>query len=112
MADRAPRRLRRLGRFLLALLVALVAAGVVAWQLLPGIVERMATDRLSAMGIPDPRLTVRRIGLHEAVLSDLKVGAADEATAREIEVEYELRDLLDGRIEAVTLRGATLRATA
>ena len=110
MADRAPRLLRRLGRFFLVLLAVLVLAGAVLWQLLPTIVERMATDRLAAMGVPDPRLTVRRLGLHGAVISDVKLGAADEATAREIEVAYELPGLLDGRIDAVTLRGATLRA--
>lgn len=111
MADLAQRRPRRLIRVAVAVLVALLLAGAVLWEFLPGIIERVAIARLTEMGVPAPALTLRRIGLDGATLTDVRLGEADELTAREIGLRYTLPDLFDGRLEAITIRGASIRGS-
>ncbi len=110
MADQPPRRFRRLRRMVLAGFVLLLLAGAALWAFLPAIVERIVADHLVAMGAPAPRLNMREIGLDQAIVGDFGLGTAGEFAAREIVVSYRLADLLDGRVDGVTIRGATLRA--
>ena len=112
MADSAPRRPRRLIRVVAAVLVALVLAGAVLWEFLPAIVERVAIARLAEMGVPAPSLTLRRIGLDSATLTEVGLGEDNELTAREILLRYTLPELFDGRIQAITIRGASIRGSA
>jgi hypothetical protein len=111
MADSTPRRPRRLIRVVVAVLGVLVLAGAVLWEFLPAIVEHVAIARLADMGIPAPALTVRRIGLESATLTGIELGEDDELSAREILVDYTLPELFDGKIEAITIRGASVQAS-
>src|SRR3546814_20923374 len=112
MANSAPRRPRRLIRVVAAVLVALALAGAVLWEFLPAIVERVAIARLAEMGVPAPALTLRRIGLDSATLTEVGLGEDGELAAREIQIRYALPEQVDGRIAEITIRGATARGWA
>jgi len=111
MAARPPRRRSRL------LTVTLVGLGLVAvaaaalWLLLPAILAPLAKERLAELGVPDPRLTVRSIGLDRARLVAVAVGRDDELTVQEITISYELAGLVEGRVDGITLHRPRLRAS-
>jgi hypothetical protein len=111
MADRPPRRFRRLLRIVAAGLGVIVLMGAGLWLALPTIAERMITERLVAMGVPEPRLTLRDIGLTGATAADMRLGAAGELTADSVTITYRLPELFDGVIDSIAIDGATIHAS-
>lgn len=112
MADRPPRRFRWLVlRLAVAGLGVIVLIAVGLWLALPIIAERVITDRLVAMGVPEPRLSLGDIGPTGATAFDVSLGTAGELTADRIVVTYRLPELLDGVIDGIALDGATVHAS-
>lgn len=109
MADRPLRR-----RLLSAVLLGLGLGGIVAavlWIALPVVASRIVVDHLAAIGVPAPRLEVVRVGVSRAVAVGFSAGAEGELTARQIVVDYRFPDVLEGDVEAITIRDPVLRAS-
>ncbi|MGE0119981.1 MAG: YdbH domain-containing protein [Dongiaceae bacterium] len=97
------RRSRRLRRYATAFLLGAAMLAVAVWSALPTLVERSLLDRLREAGFADSSLDVRSVGLSEARIDDLRLGAGGEVTAGEIIAAYDL-DFVDLRLTSVTLR--------
>jgi hypothetical protein len=98
--------MKRLFRWLLRILVALVIAGLVFYiVVLPGIVERVAVSTLEGMGLEDVRLEVRGLSLRHAQLANVAAGEGERLFVGAIGLRYTLRDLLRGRVDVVELTG-------
>jgi hypothetical protein len=103
------RRSRRLRRYATAFLLGAAILAAAVWSALPTLVERSLLDRLREAGFADSSLDVRSVGLSEARIGDLRLGAGGEVTAGEIIAAYDL-DFVDLRLTSVTLRDLRVAA--
>ncbi|MDJ0948403.1 MAG: YdbH domain-containing protein [Alphaproteobacteria bacterium] len=98
-------------RFMLGLLVAILAAGAALWIARHAILEQA----LVAL-IADPiglhvDLRAEAVGFDRAVLADVRVGRDHTVVADRVEVAYALSELLDGRLRRATVDGLRVQAT-
>lgn len=98
-----PSRRQRSAWFVVLIVFVVILAGL--WIALPSIAGIVLRLQLEAMGVPDPRVTVAGIGLGRARIVGVRLGAAEEARAEEIELDYNLADAIGGRFAAVRIRG-------
>jgi hypothetical protein len=96
----SPRR-RRLAGATIGIALAIWAGYRVA---LPRYVEHRLRRALHDRGFPQAELTVARVTAREIELSAISVGPT--AHARSATIGYRLRDLVRGRVDAITIEGA------
>ncbi|MCB2102596.1 MAG: YdbH domain-containing protein, partial [Rhodobacterales bacterium] len=117
MADKAPkpvgrppRRLlvRRRRTLVLELLAVLAVVGVVLWLALPGLARWAALRVLADRGLADADLTIETLSPGELVVTGLRIGAADPLTVGRLALTFGLGDLLDGRLEGLTVDNVRL----
>ncbi len=93
----------------------LIVFGVIAAALGAAIVWRaplgqaLIQRQLASLGVPDARLTVTEVTNERISLSNLSAGEAGEIAAGTLNVQYQLPDLLDGRVERIEIQDLVLR---
>ncbi len=98
------RRARRLRRYAAAFVLGAAVLAVAAWSALPALVERSLRERLDAAGFADADLNVAAVGLSEARIDAVRLGADAEVTAAEIIATYDLDGLMGVRLTRVAIR--------
>ncbi len=92
---------------LVALLLGLALAALFVFR--TAVVELVIADRLAARGVVVGALEVAEIGLGDMRIEGLRLGARDELAARELRIAYQPGDLVQGRIEQVSIEGLVLK---
>ncbi len=100
--------LKRLLAFFL-ILILLLAAG---WFFLPW--RPMLAERLSLIlaeqGMKGVQLQVGAVGPNKITLTDITTGGERPTTLNNLGLDYEIAELLSGRLQAITLSGLTVEA--
>src|SRR5262245_39919664 len=95
---------RRWKRYLTAFLLGAAVLAVAAWSALPALVESSLRERLKAAGFPEADLTVAAIGLHEARIDGVRLGANGEIAAAQVTASYDLDGLFGVRLTQVVIK--------
>ena len=111
----APRRRRVwrvLGWSLLFIALVVGALGLWAWTQRYSLIERQVVAALEARGL-EAELRIESATRTQADIRALRLqsGGKTVASAERLQLEYEWRDLLEGRVERVEADGARLRLT-
>ncbi len=88
--------------FALALLIGVIAAVALAVQHRHGLVERFLLWQLARRGLSDASLEVTRVGLHELVLRELRIGKGDLALDA-LELQFSWAGLAASRLDAARI---------
>lgn len=91
-------------RILLASFALLLVLGLLGWVFLPRIAEKVMNEMLAEADLEQADFTVREIGWDSALIEEVTL--ADDIwklTAKEIKVDYDVFDLLKGRVNLITL---------
>lgn len=78
------------------------------YLLLPGVLSVVAKSYLSDLGFEGATLSVERIGLTQAEIVDVDLGATASLSTERVVIDYSLARLADGFIDGVLLDGAEL----
>lgn len=94
-------------KWLLAFLVLLLAGGVIAYFAVPwkNILQERITAFLYTRGIQNVSFTLDDVGLHEATITNIKIGAENPLLLSSIDVQYSPKELLDGNFRDIALTG-------
>lgn len=104
-----PQFCRTLVRRFFALTGLLIIFLIVAQStILPGVVDRLLHRRMSAAGFPIQSLVLRSLSRSHAVFSAIVAGNRSEITIDTLQLDYSLRGLLQGRLKAMDLSGASI----
>lgn len=95
----------------LLLLLLLVAAGTVAWTQRLSLAEFIAQHAASAFGVGDVELTVAKLELDGASVTDISVGGDKGQRIARIDATYRLGQLWHGTIDSLSVRGLLLRGS-
>ncbi|MDD2236413.1 MAG: YdbH domain-containing protein [Kiritimatiellae bacterium] len=81
---------------------------VVQSTILPGVLERMLHRTAETAGFPVQTLEIRSVSWSHAVFSSVTLGRESEIKIDTLQMEYNLRDLLSGHIQALRISGALI----
>lgn len=100
-------------RLAIILIVLLAVGGVAAYFLLPwnNLIEKRVKAFLQDKGLHNVYFQIDRIGLHQATLNNIAIGADNPLRLQSVTVAYQPRDILDGRIETLELSGLDFQLT-
>lgn len=107
MTAESPRRRWRWFAMLALPVVILMATVTAALITAPRWLAPIVADRLAALGLESPRLTIRELGLEGAVITDLAVG---DSRIDRVTLSWTPLGLLDGAIQGIGITGADLQA--
>jgi hypothetical protein len=102
------RRRRRWKRYVAAFALGAAVLAVAIWSALPALVERDLRQRLRDAGFAAVDLNVAAVGLSEARIDGVRLGADAEVSAAEITATYDLDGVLNGRLTGVAVSGLRL----
>lgn len=96
--------------FLLLVLLLLIGGGA-AYFLVPwnDVLERKITQFLNERGIQNVSFQIDKVGLHQATISDIKIGAENPLALQSVTVQYDPKELANGHIRDIALSGLAVR---
>ncbi len=96
--------------FLLIFLVLLIG-GAAAYFLVPWneVLERKITQFLNERGIQNVSFQIDSVGLHQATVSDIKIGTENPLALQSVTVQYDPKELADGTLRDISLSGLAVR---
>ncbi|MCC7271711.1 MAG: YdbH domain-containing protein [Alphaproteobacteria bacterium] len=92
--------------------LVLVAAATAAWLNAPWIVERLIVARLTAAGAAVAAIDVRRVGLFETLIEDVRIAGPTSLAADRAIVRYTPWAALRGELYSITLEGLVIAGGA
>lgn len=97
-------------RISLVLSVAILAIIIAARIALGPLIERVAVDQLTELGVPNADLRVSDITLTHLTVAGVKMGRGGELEIKDLRMTFAWRDLLFGKIQSLNISGLTLKA--
>ena len=107
--QKGPSRVARRWLIAAAALIAITAVALaVLWQSRLSLAESLVGDALTARGISDASFRISSLGFRSIVIRDLAI--KPDLTARRIDVNYRLGELLSGQVQSIDIDGLRLNA--
>lgn len=100
-------------RFFLLLFLVLLLGGVAAYFLVPwnAIAAQRITAFLNQQGLQNITFEIDAVGLHEATVKNIKIGAENPLLLQSVTVQYDPKELADGNLRDLTLTGLDVAIT-
>ena len=92
--------------FLLLLIVGGAAYFLVPWN---DVLERKITQFLNERGIQNVTFQIDSVGLHQATVSDIKIGVENPLALQSVTVQYDPKELANGTLRDIALSGLAVR---
>ncbi len=72
------------------------------------LLETLLIHQLQAKNVPLQSFTIRNISLNQVLIQDLSLGTHEELQIDQIDINWNLIDLLKGKLDVVSLKGITI----
>jgi len=94
-------------RLFLLIILLIGLGGLAAYFLVPwnDVLQRQITAFLNTHGLQNVTFTIDKVGIHQATLNDVVVGANQAFKLQSVTVQYDPREVLNGQLRGLTLTG-------
>ena len=100
-------------RFFLLIALVLLLGGIAAYFFVPwnAVLAQRITAFLNQQGLQNISFEIDTVGMHQATLSNIKIGRENPLILQSVTVQYDPKELADGNLRDLTLIGLDVAVT-